>query len=170
MSIDLLPDQQSTPTPPLASTPARRSGVFIGLIVLVLAGGLGVLIYDGIGTRVSAESTLVRETHEATALDVAITHPRLIGGAQEVILPGNTQPFIDAPIYARTSGYLRKWYADIGARVHKGDLLARSILRKWMRSCCRRRQPCDRECESSTGTDRGHALAGSDQNQCCLAG
>jgi len=94
------------------------------LLFLVVAGGLGVLIYDGIGARVKAESTLVRETHEATALDVAITHPKLIGGAQEVILPGSTQPFIDAPIYARTSGYLRKWYADIGARVQKGDLLA----------------------------------------------
>ena len=40
------------------------------------------------------------------------------------MLPGNTQPLIDAPVYARTNGYLKKWYADIGARVKAGDLLA----------------------------------------------
>ena len=125
MSIELLPaDQKSTPAPQASPAPSGRSRVFVVLFLLVLAAGLGVLIYDGIGTRVSAESTLVKETHEATALDVAVTHPKQVGGAQELILPGNTQPFIDAPIYARTSGYLRKWYADIGARVHKGDLLA----------------------------------------------
>ncbi len=131
MTTELLPaDQESTPTPEASHalspnpTGSRGSRVFVVLFLLVLAAGLGVLIYNGIGTRVSAESTLVKETHESTALDVAITHPKQVGGAQEVILPGNTQPFIDAPIYARTSGYLRKWYADIGARVHKGDLLA----------------------------------------------
>lgn len=125
MSIELLPaNRQNAPASQTAPAPSRKSTVFMVLFLLILAGGLGVLIYNGIGTRVSAETRLVRETNEATALDVAITHPRLVGGAQEVILPGNTQPFIDAPIYARTSGYLRKWYADIGARVHKGDLLA----------------------------------------------
>ena len=44
--------------------------------------------------------------------------------AQEVVLPGNTQAFIDTPIYARTNGYLKQWYFDIGAHVHQGDLLA----------------------------------------------
>jgi RND family efflux transporter MFP subunit len=49
-----------------------------------------------------------------------------IGGRsnQEIILPGNVQPFITSPIYARTNGYLRKWYFDIGAHVKAGDLLA----------------------------------------------
>ena len=125
MSIELLPaDQQRTPVPQASAAPSRQSRVIVVLFLLVLAAGLGVLIYSGISTRVSAESTLVKETHETSALDVAITHPKQVGGAQELILPGNTQPLIDAPIYARTSGYLRKWYADIGARVHKGDVLA----------------------------------------------
>jgi RND family efflux transporter MFP subunit len=57
-------------------------------------------------------------------LTVSVTHAKLTGASQELVLPGNTQPLIDAPIYARTSGYLKKWYADIGARVHAGDLLA----------------------------------------------
>jgi RND family efflux transporter MFP subunit len=39
-------------------------------------------------------------------------------------LPGNIQPYISSPIYARTEGYLKKWYFDIGAHVRAGDLLA----------------------------------------------
>jgi RND family efflux transporter MFP subunit len=125
MSTELLPADQHTRHAPEASpAPSRRSRVLMVLVLIAFAAGLGVLVYNGIGTRVSAESALVKETHEGTALDVAVTHPKQAGGAQELILPGNTQPFIDAPIYARTSGYLRKWYADIGARVHKGDVLA----------------------------------------------
>jgi RND family efflux transporter MFP subunit len=125
MSIELLPaNQESAQMPESNPAAPRRKGVFMILLLVAFAGALGVLVYNGIGSRVSAESKLAEETHAATALDVAVTHPKLVGGAQEVVLPGNTQPFIDAPIYARTSGYLRKWYADIGARVHKGDLLA----------------------------------------------
>lgn len=125
MSTELLPaDQQRTPAPQAGPAPSRRSRVFVVLFLLAFAVGVGLLIYNGIGTRVAAESTLVKETHEATALDVAITHPKQVGGVQDLILPGNTQPLIDAPIYARTNGYLRKWYADIGAHVHKGDVLA----------------------------------------------
>jgi RND family efflux transporter MFP subunit len=50
--------------------------------------------------------------------------PKQTAPAQEIILPGNVQPFITSPIYARTNGYLRKWYFDIGAHVKKGQLLA----------------------------------------------
>jgi RND family efflux transporter MFP subunit len=53
-----------------------------------------------------------------------VVHPTTAAPTQQIVLPGNTQPFIDSPIYARTSGYLRRWYFDIGARVKKGDLLA----------------------------------------------
>jgi hypothetical protein len=50
--------------------------------------------------------------------------PQRAAPTQEVVLPGNTQAFIDSPIYARTNGYLRHWNVDIGARVKEGDLLA----------------------------------------------
>ena len=50
--------------------------------------------------------------------------PKQTAPAQEIILPGNVQPFITSPIYARTNGYLKKWYFDIGAHVKKGQLLA----------------------------------------------
>jgi RND family efflux transporter MFP subunit len=106
-----------------APSPRRRHGPLI-VFALVGAIALGLLIRNGIGNRVSAEAALVKENRVSNLPDVAVTHPKLTGGAQDVILPGNTQPFVDAPIYARTSGYLRNWYADIGARVHKGDVLA----------------------------------------------
>src|SRR5262249_51540294 len=63
-------------------------------------------------------------TAQAAIPTVNITHPKPGASTQELILPGNTQAFADAPIYARTSGYLSKWFFDIGAHVKKGQLLA----------------------------------------------
>ena len=55
---------------------------------------------------------------------VSVVAPKQTAPATEIILPGNMQPFISSPIYARTDGYLKKWYFDIGAHVKAGDLLA----------------------------------------------
>jgi RND family efflux transporter MFP subunit len=55
---------------------------------------------------------------------VSVATPERSAPLQEIVLPGNVQPFISAPIYARTNGYLKSWYADIGAHVRKGQLLA----------------------------------------------
>ena len=55
---------------------------------------------------------------------VSVVLPKQTAPAQEIILPGNIQPFISSPIYARTDGYLKNWYFDIGAHVKAGDLLA----------------------------------------------
>lgn len=116
------PEQQTSQ--PVLPREQHRIGIFTILFFAVAAVGLGVFIYRGITSRVSAESKLVKETNASVALDVAITRPKRITGNQDVVLPGNMQPFTDAPIYARTNGYLKKWYADIGAKVKKGDLLA----------------------------------------------
>ena len=111
---------------PHTEAPAESGsrGLVLAAICLMAAAALGYFIYRGIYTRVSAESALVKENKASAILDVAVTHPKTVGGAQEIILPGNTQPFTDAPIYARTTGYLKKWYVDIGAKVHAGELLA----------------------------------------------
>jgi RND family efflux transporter MFP subunit len=50
--------------------------------------------------------------------------PKRSAPAQEIVLPANVQAFADAPIYARTNGYLKRWYVDIGSRVKEGQLLA----------------------------------------------
>jgi RND family efflux transporter MFP subunit len=81
-------------------------------------------IYSGIRTRVEAESKLQQTTEQSAVLAVDVTRPQSGAPTQEVVLPGSTQAFVDSPIYARTSGYLKHWYFDIGARVKQGDLLA----------------------------------------------
>jgi RND family efflux transporter MFP subunit len=80
--------------------------------------------YSGIHSRAVAESRLAQRTQEAAVPTVALVSPKEGAPTQEIVLPGNTQAFSDAPIYARTSGYLRRWYFDIGAHVQKGQLLA----------------------------------------------
>lgn len=107
-----------------APKPAMRKS-HIGLVVLVVvAVAAGLLIRSGIHARVEAEAVLTRTTRAAAVPSVAVTYPKTGSAAQEIVLPGNAQAFIDTPIYARTSGYLKKWYVDIGAHVHQGQLLA----------------------------------------------
>lgn len=91
--------------------------VLLGVLVL------GVLT-AGIRSRVKAASTLTAVTAQLAVPSVSVVVPKQTAPAQEIILPGNVQPFITSPIYARTDGYLQKWYFDIGAHVKKGDLLA----------------------------------------------
>lgn len=116
------PDHAVGQPPP--AEPPRRVGPLAIIFLLVVAIALGVMIYRGIETRTSAQAALEKSTQSNVALDVAVTHAKRVSGDQEVILPGDVQAFIDAPIYARVNGYLRRWNADIGARVHKGDVLA----------------------------------------------
>src|SRR6266404_5656153 len=82
------------------------------------------LLVSGIWSRVSARKTLNAETAQVALTAVSVVSPKQTAPAEEIILPGNVQPFITSPIYARTSGYLRKWNVDIGAHVKKGQLLA----------------------------------------------
>jgi RND family efflux transporter MFP subunit len=78
----------------------------------------------GILPRVTARTTLRRETAQMALPIVSVIQPERAAQAEEVVLPANVQAYISAPIYARTNGYLKKWYADIGAHVKQGQLLA----------------------------------------------
>jgi RND family efflux transporter MFP subunit len=89
--------------------------MFILLVIVILLG---------IRARERAESKLRQNTNEAAVEEVVIIHPKENSPIDEVVLPGATQPYINSPVYARASGYLVKWYHDIGSRVKKGDLLA----------------------------------------------
>lgn len=106
--------------------PRRPSGTgrAAWLLLLVGACALAAAIYSGIHSRVAAQTNLKQATEEASIASVNVVHPRPDAPTEEIVLPGNTQAFIDAPIYARTNGYLKRWYFDIGARVKKGELLA----------------------------------------------
>jgi RND family efflux transporter MFP subunit len=106
---------------PVAADPSYRWW-FVGLAVVVLV--LGIVIYSGIHQRALAEKTLGATTEQAAVPTVSVIQPDSGAASQEIVLPGNTQPFNDTPIYARTNGYLKRWYVDIGARVAQGQLLA----------------------------------------------
>ncbi len=99
----------------------RRPAILVAAAALTV---LALVIYSGIHSRAAAESRLTRRTQEAAVPTIAVVFPREGAPTQEIVLPGNTQAFSDAPIYARTNGYLRHWYFDIGAHVQKGQLLA----------------------------------------------
>ncbi len=103
-----------------AATRSRKSWLLLAIVVIVVGG----LLASGIWSRVRARTTLKAETAQVALTAVSVVSPKQTAPAEEIILPGNVQPFITSPIYARTNGYLRKWYADIGAHVKQGQLLA----------------------------------------------
>jgi RND family efflux transporter MFP subunit len=107
-----------SPAPPPAPAPRLRAVLVAIAVVAVLAAALG------IGTRVRARTALKDVTRATAAPTVSVVKPEPGAPAQELILPASVQAFTDAPIYARTSGYLKKWHADIGTRVRKGQRLA----------------------------------------------
>jgi RND family efflux transporter MFP subunit len=109
---------QPFPPPPRPSLRKLRSiGIAALLIALLLAG-------VGIARRLHSEATLKHKVEENAATIVNVIAPMRGEAQQELVLPGNVQAYYDAPIYARVSGYLRKWYVDIGTKVKAGDLLA----------------------------------------------
>jgi RND family efflux transporter MFP subunit len=93
----------------------------IPLIALAIVGGV---LAFGIFSRLKDEANLRSAVAQTSAPSVSIVLPKRSAPVEELILPGNVQPFISSPIYARTDGYLKKWYFDIGAHVRTGQLLA----------------------------------------------
>jgi RND family efflux transporter MFP subunit len=121
ISIAPEPSQQASDVRRPELVVHRRTGLVISAAALVV---LILLLYFGIHSRVAAESRLKQRTQQAAIPTVAVTFPKEGAPTQEIVLPGTTQAFSDAPIYARTNGYLKRWYFDIGAHVQKGQLLA----------------------------------------------
>jgi len=93
-------------------------------IALTAAAVVIAVLAFGILSRVKAAAYLRTVTAQMAVPDVAVVQPKPAAPAQEIILPGNIQPLISSPVYARTDGYLKKWYFDIGAHVKAGQLLA----------------------------------------------
>jgi RND family efflux transporter MFP subunit len=112
---------QEPPQPDLAPKESRRTHWLVGVAAFALVAGA---LAFGILPRVKARTALRTETATMAIPTVAVVHPERTSQAEEVVLPANVQAFISAPIYARTSGYLKKWCVDIGAHVQQGQLLA----------------------------------------------
>src|SRR5712692_2634404 len=96
------------------SSDARlKRGTHIRWLVLAIASLIvAALLASGIWSRVKASRKLGVETSQVAVTAVSVVSPKQTAPAQEIILPGNVQPFISSPIYARTTGYLKNWYAD----------------------------------------------------------
>jgi len=106
--------------PEIPPAPPRRALMVVGVALLILlAAGAVTLI-----SRASHERALAKETERETIPTVAVVHPLAEKPDEELVLPGSLQAFEESPIYARTNGYLVRWYKDIGSRVKEGDLLA----------------------------------------------
>jgi RND family efflux transporter MFP subunit len=110
--------QPSGHVPP--QQPPRR-GWLVGIAALLLFAGL---FASGVVHRIHTNASLRTETADMAVPSVAVVSPQHSAPSQEIVLPGNVQPYVTAPIYSRTNGYLQSWYFDIGAHVKKGQLLA----------------------------------------------
>jgi RND family efflux transporter MFP subunit len=87
-------------------------------ILLLVVGGITLLM------RRSQYKALAKETETLAVPTVSVVHPIAESDSEDLVLPSTLQAYVESPIYARTNGYLKKWYHDIGSRVNKGELLA----------------------------------------------
>jgi RND family efflux transporter MFP subunit len=94
----------------------RRAAYVVTAVLVVILGA-------GVATRLAARQDLRVATRESAVQSVSVTQPSL-GEAGSLVLPGRLQAWAQAPVYARTSGYLRSWYVDIGTPVKAGQVLA----------------------------------------------
>ncbi len=117
-SVEIVPlDPNPNPKKARLSQHGWVMPLIVGVIVLAV-------LFFGIRSRLNAEASLRTVTAQMAVPSVSVVLPKPAAPAQEIILPGNMQPFISSPVYARTDGYLKKWYFDIGAHVKGGQLLA----------------------------------------------
>src|SRR5262245_46860226 len=99
----------------------RTRAVAISLLMLLLllaAGGYSV------ARRFSEHRALIKETEKLAVPSVSVIHPSAEPAHEELTLPAQLQAYVESSIYARTNGYLLRWYKDIGSHVRKGELLA----------------------------------------------
>jgi RND family efflux transporter MFP subunit len=112
------PEEHKHQPPPKISRASILTPVLIVFVVTVILAIVGIL------KRQHATTVLAKYTDTVAAPPVSVEKPVMQQSAQEIVLPGNIQAFTQAPIYARTTGYVQAWYFDIGAHVKQGDLLA----------------------------------------------
>jgi len=105
----------------LPPAPPGRAKILVGAVLLVLITA-GVVTFIG---RKGETDALAKETEMIAVPTVAVVQPTKGPGSDELTLPGNLLAYEESPIFARTSGYLLRWYTDIGTHVKKGELLAK---------------------------------------------
>jgi len=119
LAIHPIEDVDPATLPGRRATLARAKWLTLGVLVLLALGGIA-----SWAKRSQAAAALAAGTPELGRVHVRVTQPRLADKGQTVQLPGTLQGYTQAPIAARTSGYLKRWHRDIGSRVQAGELLA----------------------------------------------
>jgi len=120
--LDRLAVHAETTRPVAHSGGGLGRGFWVGLLVALVV--LAFIVMYGINSRSKADKNLAIENKAESIPEVHVVYPVSGAAGGSLNLPGNTQAFVDTPIYSRTNGYLKKWYFDIGARVRKGQLMA----------------------------------------------
>lgn len=113
-------DGQSGQLITMTRKPSRRRWVVLTIALIVVA----TILVSGIWSRERALKVVSAETAQMAIQSVSVVSPKSEAPAEEVVLPGSVQAFINSPVYSRTNGYLKKWFFDIGAHVKQGQLLA----------------------------------------------
>jgi multidrug efflux pump subunit AcrA (membrane-fusion protein) len=103
-----------------AGTPRRKIGRFLSAALIVAL----MLVMWGEAHRLMARNALRQSAAAGSTLTVVTVRPTRTDEGENLVLPGTVQAYIESPIYARTNGYLKSWYTDIGSTVRKGELLA----------------------------------------------
>jgi len=111
-------EHESAPQQPAISPRKALVGVAVVVVIAAVLAGIG------IWSRMRADKNLSERTTDLAAPTVIVAAPKAGAPVDSFVLPGNVTSFTDSPIFARTSGYLTRWYFDIGARVKKGARLA----------------------------------------------
>jgi RND family efflux transporter MFP subunit len=114
---ELEPQQQ-----PAQQTPPKRSHLF--MLLLAVAAALIVVGLFTLFQRRSQYDALAKETEKLAIPTVSVIHPITEPPQEDFVLPSTMQAYVESPIYARTTGYLQRWYHDIGTHVRQGELLA----------------------------------------------
>lgn len=104
------------------ATGTPRTGARLGTKLALLL--LLALAIWGVSNRVLTRSALARTAQDAATPDVVVVQPQRSGEGEDLVLPAELRAYQEAPIYARTSGYLKAWYTDIGSSVKRGQLMA----------------------------------------------
>jgi multidrug efflux system membrane fusion protein len=107
--------------PEVPPAPPGKALMIVGILLLLLLVTGGLTLWD----HVSHDRALAKETERATVPTVAVVYPLSEKPDEDLVLPGSLLAYEESPIYARTSGYLVRWYKDIGSQVAKGELLAK---------------------------------------------
>ncbi|MBV9625764.1 MAG: efflux transporter periplasmic adaptor subunit, partial [Acidobacteria bacterium] len=115
-ATEIEPEERS-----LAEGQPQKLGYTV-LILLALLLVLGAAM--AVAIRLHERRALARETEALALPNVTVIQPSLEPSKQELVLPSTLQSYTESPIYARTNGYLKRWYKDIGSHVKKGELLA----------------------------------------------